>query len=339
MTAAPVRVKCIFPATSPPPVNPTGGDCSIYGAATEPQSGTFGQIRPKSDRIPDATRPGVDPQPTPKHTPVGRCLRPRATPIARHGRPPSPSARGAPWAMSRSSMTRAGRKPPAAVGPYRTVGTAILMSRSGLFSLETPGFVPRGVRPGGHGATGDSPAGDGDRTRLRLARRDGTAPVQAPAPPWIDKEQAHTLPARHRPHGTRRRRRRGGSAATRVQAAMWTHLSHIKPSPQPSRSHDLRTHGEGHAALKQGGGASMEKPWTLSPPAHPSTPCLALIYRASQAEGRGFDPRLPLQRPLIESGRSPAPPPPGDRPPPAFRAGRWGRRATHSPLAPRAYHP
>ena len=37
-------------------------------------------------------------------------------------------------------MTPPGRKPPAAVGPYRTVGTAILMSRSGLFSLETPGL-------------------------------------------------------------------------------------------------------------------------------------------------------------------------------------------------------
>ena len=72
-----------------------------------------------------------------------------------------------------------------------------------------------------------------------------------------------------------------------------------------------------------------------APPATlPTTPSAASIHRASQAEGRGFDPRLPLQFFLwdIDSGRPAAVPPRGDRRPSAFRAGRWGRLT-------RAYHP
>ena len=76
------------PATPPPPVNRTVWECSIFSWRPNPIRAILRRIRMKSDRIPDATPPGVDPQPTPKHTPVGRCLRPRATPIARHGRPP-----------------------------------------------------------------------------------------------------------------------------------------------------------------------------------------------------------------------------------------------------------
>ena len=72
-----------------------------------------------------------------------------------------------------------------------------------------------------------------------------------------------------------------------------------------------------------------------APPATlPTTPSAASIHRASQAEGRGFDPRLPLQC-LIwnrESGRPSGPPPRADLPPAAFRAGPWDRLTG-------AYHP